>query len=440
MRCVILLATVVACLVSSGCSRPAGTPAVVLITIDTLRADHLGVYGYQCPISPHIDALARQSTLFENAVSQAPHTIPSVLQIMTSRYAQWFEIPADTPTLAEVLQKRGYQTFAVVENPHFAMFPDALGLRRGFDRFYRNGVLARNNLEQQLYKTNTAADAVTAQTLRVLRGRERGRPFFLWVHYFDPHDPYLPPFADDMDQLSQLNPSPYTGDVRATPLFERSPTESTPLGPADRQHLIDLYDAEIRYVDQSIGDLLGFLSTERLFDGALVILSSDHGESLGEHGTWTHGRTCFEPEIHVPLLVKMPHAQAPVRRREAVQTIDIFPTVVDALQLPVEGLHLDGHSLLHAHGIPAFVFWRDWQVVRSADWKLVQQGERSRLYQIAQDPGEETDELAEHPEVARDLLAAREEAMRAHDATAADLKRQSDATAERLRALGYLAH
>lgn len=429
-----------AALLAAGCARPPDRPDVVLVTIDTLRPDHLGAYGYAAGTSPRLDALAARSTLFENAVSQAPHTVPSVLQIMTSRFSMGLMVPPEVPTLAELLKAQGYQTVAVVDNPHFEQQREANGLRRGFERFWRNGVLARHSLAQQLYKTDTAADAITAQARRAVLARRPGQPLFLWVHYIDPHDPYMPPFNAEMDQLSQWSRSPYTGDVRATPLYKQSADAPVELGEADRQHLVDLYDAEIRYVDRSVGELFDLLEQQRLFDEALVVFASDHGESLGERRIWTHGQSCWEPEIRIPLMVKAPGQREGRRRREAVQAVDIVPTVFDVLGLDASRLRLDGRSLLKPHDQPAFVFWRDWHVVRTPEWKLVQREGLVTLYRIDRDPGEEQDLAAQNPEVVRSLLRARDEKLRGLGATSEELAAQSARNVEALRALGYLGN
>lgn len=419
-------------------AEPRRPPDVVLVLIDTLRADHVGAYGYARPTTPTLDALCAHATLFENAIAQAPHTIPSMLQLMTSRYAQGLEIPPGDRTLAEVLQAQGYDTLAVVENPNFEQHPTAHGLKRGFRRFYRNGVIDRVSLAQQLYRTNTPADAVTAQAVRALRSRDRARPLFLWVHYSDPHDPYLPPFADDLEALSQDSPSPYTGDIRATDVYLKNPPPR--LAPADQAHIVALYDAEVRYADQALGELFAFLRQEGLYENALVVVASDHGESLGEHGVWTHGRSAWDPEIRVPLIVRRPGQDQAERVRDAVELLDVFPTVLDLAGLPAEGLRLDGASLFHRSGRPSFLFWKEWQVVRTPEWKLVQAGNGLLLYRIDRDPGEEHDLFASGGGVARTLLAARDARLRGAGASAQELDERSRAAWERLRALGYLDH
>jgi arylsulfatase len=337
---------------------------VILILVDTLRADHLGAYGYEKVVSPYIDAFARNATIYENAIVQAPLTIPSVLQIMTSKYLQDEQISDQDPTLAEILQQHGYETAAVVENANFEHDRRAHGLLRGFDVFYRNGVLDRKELRQQHWKTDTAADSITAQAIRYLRRRVPDRPLFLWLHYFDPHDPYMPPFADDMESLSVETKSGITGDIRSSPLRQRQNASGFHLPEEDRQHLIRLYDAEIRYVDQSIGELLSFLEGNGSFDESMIVLSSDHGESFGEHGMWMHGSSLYDSEIHVPLIVKFPGQRVGKRVKEPAQALDILPTILDVAAIESDR-PMNGTSLRHARPEYAFSLWKDWQVARS---------------------------------------------------------------------------
>ncbi len=421
----------------AGCrSRP---PDVVLILVDTLRADHLSAYRYPQPISPHIDEFARSATLFESAMSQAPHTLPSVLQIMTSRYIHETDIDPRIPTLAELLRQHGYQTAAVVENGLFETTPDAHGLMRGFDRFYRNGPLHTDNVEQQHWKTKTPADCITAQARRWLHVRDRDRPFFLWLHYFDPHDPYMPPFADDMEALTWQAASHFTGDIRRTFLYRGAdgerPAEFTA---ADRQHPIDLYDGEIRYLDQSIGELFDELRAEGVFDRSMIIIAADHGESFGEHGAWTHGNSLYDSEVHIPLIVKLPGQARGKRVLDPVQAIDIAPTVLEAARVPAEGITLDGTSLRQRPRRAAFTFWKDSKAVRTAVWKLVSRAGKTELFHLPHDPQELHDLAGERPGVVARLTAAGDAKMAALNASPSEVNRISSQTVEQLRALGYL--
>ncbi len=436
-RSVATLVSIALLALVAGCrTRPSD---VILILVDTLRADHLSAYRYPRQVSPHLDEFARSATLFESAMAQAPHTIPSVLQIMTSRYVHGSDIDPRVATLAETLRAHGYQTAAVVENANFEAIRDAHGLVRGFDRFYRNGPLHTDNVEQQHWKTKTPADCITAQAVRWLRTRDRDRPFFLWLHYFDPHDPYMPPFADDMEALTWQSASQFTGDIRRTFLYRgdagERPAEFTA---ADRQHLIDLYDAEIRYLDQSLGELFDALRSQGLFERSLIIVAADHGESFGEHGTWTHGYSLYEPEVHIPLIVKLPGQTRGRRVPDPVQAIDIAPTVLDVAGIQADTLGLEGTSLRQASRKVAFTFWEDAKVVRTVAWKLVTRGEKTQLFRLPNDPDELRDLAGERPGVVARLTAAGDSKLAALGAPPSKVNEVSSQTVERLRALGYL--
>lgn len=413
-------------------------PNVILILVDTLRADRLGVYGYDKKITPSIDFFASRATLYENAISQAPHTLPSVLQIMTSKHLQGKHLSPQDETLARILDAAGYETVAIVENPHFEHEFDAHGLANGFDYFFRNGLLQRDNIEQQLWKSNTPADAITAQAKRWLRKRDATHPFFMWLHYFDPHDPYMPPYAQDMESLSWNTASRFTGDIRNTFLFRPSRAgDPDSFTDADQQHISNLYDAEVRYLDQSLGELFEFLRARELLEDSLIILSADHGESLGEHDTWFHGRTLFDSEIHIPLLIKYPFQKTGVRVAAPAQSIDIFPTVLDTVGIEIEG-SVDGQSLRERRSRPAFAYWNEWQVVRESKWKLIQRGQEILLFDIEADPKETIDISQEKPAVVRRLLTESTNRLREIEATAEELHSLSREEVERLRSLGYL--
>lgn len=416
-------------------SSASSAPDVIFITIDTLRADHLGTYGYEQDTSPHLDAFASQASVFEVALAQAPNTIPSILQIMTSRYGLPSAIYQNQTTLAGLLHDRGYATAAVVDNPLFEFDPDAHGLTKGFDIFLRNTLLDRENLERQHYKSNTPADVITAQASRVLDSRARETPLFLWLHYFDPHDPYAAPFVDALTvDSSRSGKSTFTGDVRSAN-FTRggSPKPSE----QDINHIVALYDDEIRYVDESLGDLFAKLENEDMFDESLIIVSSDHGESLGEHGVWMHGRSLYESEIRIPLIVKLPHQRIGKRIARPVQAIDIVPSVVDALSIETTS-HFDGKSVFSESNEPALILWLKEKVVRTQEWKLYENRGRVNLYRIDEDPGELRDVAAQHPAVVDELRAMREARLEHVKQSAAELRRLSTEAAEQMRSLGYI--
>lgn len=401
-------------------------PNVILITIDALRADHLGAYGYPKDTSPHIDELAGTATLFENATSQSPSTIPSVLQIMTSKYTGATIDPRKTVTLPQVLAKDGYQTAAVVENPFFE-FGSGKGLATIFQEFYRNGLLDVQ-FEQQLWKTNMPADVITAQAVRWLKRRDASRPFFLWLHYFDPHDPYLPPFPGGAKILGPIRGNPVTGDIRR--FINRKDFKP---GDAELRYWTELYDAEIRYVDTSLGDFFDFLRTAKLFDSSLLVLSADHGEGLREHGSWTHSATLFDSEVHVPLLIKYPSQTKGERVSFPVQSIDIFPTIVDTVGVKADVLPaLRGRSLRTGRPTLAFAKWEGWEMARDRDWKLINRRGKKMLFDLSKDSAELQNLYDSEPEIRGRL----EQALR--DRFDPGVVKEDEATLERLRQLGYV--
>jgi arylsulfatase len=317
------------------CTAPA-RPSAVLITIDTLRADHLGCYGYGRPTTPHIDALARESLLFERAYTTLPRTTQSVASILTGRYPKshgarglFARLPATNRTLAEVLKEHGYATAAVVSN---TFLRPGQGFEQGFDTY--------DNPEERW--DADAAMAVTAGAVRWLDGRGEGGPFFLWVHYLDPHWRYTPPapwdrtfdpgfegpftLYDDLDRNRVTKGQVIFGDV---------------LTPRQVEHVTALYDGEIAASDAAVGVLLERLA--RVRGPLVVILTSDHGESLGDHGyRFAHGEYLYESSLRVPLLVRDPGAVAAgVRTTGLAENIDLAPTLlrllgIDAMQ-DVEG-------------------------------------------------------------------------------------------------------
>ncbi len=195
----------------------------------------------------------------------------------------------------------------------------------------------------------------------------------------------------------------------------------------------------MRHVDQALGDLLEGLRQERLLEHAVTVLASDHGESFGEHNVWTHGRSAWEGEIHVPLIVRRPGQRDGRRVRDAVGLVDIMPTVLDLARVPRGDLQLDGTNLLELPRPPAFLFWKEWQVVRTAEWKLLQYGSDVRLFDMRTDPGERLDVAGQRPQVVARLLTARDAQLARLKAAPGHLAQRSREAWERLRALGYLA-
>ncbi|OLC53672.1 MAG: hypothetical protein AUH92_05450 [Acidobacteria bacterium 13_1_40CM_4_69_4] len=273
---------------------------VILVVVDTLRADHLGIYGYDRATSPRLDAFARQATVFDAAWSAAPWTLPSVMSMMTSRYPSshrvendGLQLAADVPTLAETLQRAGYTTGGFVSHVYVSSL---FGFGRGFEVFEDFG-LSRPGYRLEA-GMEPPADRVTDAALAWLRGRAR-RPAFLLVHYFDPHWPYAPPEA-----YRALFPVSYRGPLDASyDSISKFLDPLTPIPEDYRRFLVDRYDGEIRFVDDQIGRLLdGLVATGRA-PRSWVVVTADHGEEFKDHGSMGHGRRLYEETIRVPLII-----------------------------------------------------------------------------------------------------------------------------------------
>lgn len=329
--------------VLTGGARPPGPsdpPNVLFILVDTLRYDHLTVYGYERETSPEIEGrIAEAGAVLEHAYAQAPWTLPSVVSYMISRHPgevlgddpAAFGIPEGLESLPEVMAGLGYRTAGFFANP---TLHDENGFGRGFETFYSPEGLAA--MERH-------ADSVNRRAVPWLAAH-RDRPFFAYVHYVDPHDPYMNP--DVVDGRSRYFDDPGGVDGR---WVHGVYAGRVPLHDLEREvrHLTALYDTEIRYVDRAIGELLDSLPEEVLAN-TLVVLTSDHGEELYDHGGWKHGHTLYEDQIHVPLLFRWDGRIAPGRRLAGtVRLLDVAPTLVEAAGgQPPEGWQ--GVSLLPA--------------------------------------------------------------------------------------------
>src|SRR6267154_4894310 len=250
---------------------------LVIITIDTLRADHLGCYGDKQIRTPNIDALASESVRFERAYTPVPVTLPAHTVIFTGTYPTLSgmhdfsgnKLNSNQPTLATVLRQQGYATGAVIGS---AVLDSRFGLNQGFDFYYDHfdfNRLQESNLEAMERPGNVVAD-VTLDWL----GKNSGSKFFLWMHLYDPHYPYRPP-------------APYSDQYK------------------DR-----LYDGEIAFADAQVGRIIAFLKAKDLYRNTLIVLSGDHGESLGEHGEKTHGFFIYNATLHVPVIIHLPQGRS----------------------------------------------------------------------------------------------------------------------------------
>ncbi len=325
---------------------------VILITVDTLRADALSCYGYQSESTLHIDQLARDGILFNRAISSAPWTLPAVASIMTGlspsvhmTVEHQSKLSDILPTLAEYMRDAGYFTSGIGSNllltpnykisqgfleynffpkPSFGSSIGAKLLQRVFPRKFRLRVSTRDltNLACKWLKENYEKD------------------FFLWLHYFDPHYPYMPP----TDFLPESEPLPRIG----TGFSKKEEVISGHFVPSlvERDWIKELYGGEVRYVDKSIGRLLALLKRLNLYDESLIILTSDHGEEFWEHGSITHGHTLYHELLWVPLIIKPPESASKGEIiTKVVSTTYIMPTILDLCRIKYETDYLSVGSL-----------------------------------------------------------------------------------------------
>jgi arylsulfatase A-like enzyme len=431
--------------------------------IDTLRADHLGCYGYARPTTPNIDELAARATLFENAVAQSSWTLPSVASFHTGLYPtrhQAINVESALPpwrrTLAEILREDGYRTGAVVSN---TLVSSRYGLHQGFDDFDESRLGG--------YMEVSSAE-VSDEAIRWLQ-KNRDAPFFLFLHYFDPHYAYLEHEGHEFGD-------PYDGWLEPDFRMERIRSTLWRVKPEDLAHLRDRYDSDVAFTDHHIGRVLRELDKLGLDRTTLVLLTSDHGEEFMEHGWLGHTRDLYEEIVHVPLILRSPVLpELPARFSGLVELIDVMPTLIDLLGVEWDGSGIDGRSFLgsllgEAHTdtlafsdlcmIPLHkqeelvstfkqegVEYNNVRSLRDGPWKLVYKfsSQRAEIYDLRSDPGEKTsligtDEGAPALQMEQQLLSwldAMETVALAEQAMADSVVLDAE-TEERLRSLGYI--
>jgi len=319
---------------------------VVLLTIDTLRADHLGVYGYRRPTSPRIDALAREGIVFDEAYTYWPKTRASMIMMFTGRrpsqngYSKTHPVLLDfNPTIASVLQGAGYRTAAIVDNANVAA---QHGYAKGFDSY-------RETWQEKALATEMDRTfAITKGGIDFLREQPGARPFFLWLHYVNPHAPYTPPPPYDTAFMDEPKVAAGQG-LRVVSGYRGGIHERLAVpGQRGLEYYVAQYDGEIATVDREVGKVLDALRETGLLDRTVLMLTSDHGESLGEHEYYfDHGEDLFDPSLRVPLIVLAPGAHKGARTPAYASTLDVFPTILDALKVSFPP-DLAGHSLAPA--------------------------------------------------------------------------------------------
>lgn len=401
---------------------------VIIVTIDTLRADHLGCYGDRTASTPTADQLGRDGVIFRRAITPVPLTLPSHVAILTGTYPMWNGVEdltttglgPDIPTLAEVFKKHGYSTAAFVSA---FVLNSMWGLRRGFET-YDDVINPEDEKSPGHVRLERRGSVTVAHTLHWLEGQS-SRPFFLWMHLYDPHTPYDAP-------------EPFKTRFRMHP-----------------------YDGEIAYADQQLGRLISYLHAHNLYDSSLIVLVGDHGEGLGEHGEQAHGLFIYNSTVHVPLILKLPaEFKHPLRSvDQVVNTVDIAPTLTQVCGFPsTDSSSFQGRSLLpllraasssappREEGYSESLYprtsfgWHSLHGIETERYHYIE-APREEVYDFAVDPGETHNLAREKPTLAATLrenlhaLEARysRPAGRSQAAPTIDMERLRE-----LRSLGYV--
>jgi len=384
-------------------------PNVVLLSVDTLRADHLGCYGYEHATTPAIDAFAKTGLLFEDLVCEVPLTSPSFCSMFSSRYPRMtgttrngLRMPAEVPLITEQFQKAGYETFCVQSN--WTLKTKLSALDRGFGRYDDDFHKKRWGI----IKAERTADEVARIALEMLESRDPAKPFFAWIHFTDPH-------------------APYTFHNKFNPQGER------PFGARRDEKVSIRYDSEIAFCDAEIAKVIAALP-----ENTAVLFTADHGESLWEHDYLGHGRRIYQPGLQIPLIIRAPGLAAG-RTRVPARAIDLGTTLLGFAGLPpAEGMlgvdllaappTVDRVRVVETYGgaVPnlpgAKAVMADASPMRQGvlleGWKLILDGRHTELFDLTRDPEELHDLSTKHPE--------KVEALRAHII-------QWDAATERVR-------
>ena len=385
-------------------------PLAIVYLVDTLRADHTGVYGYARATTPELDAFAKDAVVFEHAIAHASWTKPSVASILTSRLPGQHgavqlrdALDPANPTIARRLDERGFATGAAIANSVI------YGAESAFDPGFE--VFAGLHGEEDRRSKLVGADVVVDSALDFLRAR-RGLPTFLYAHTMDPHVPYAPP--PPFDRLFEPHPTP---DHPA-----RDPRTDYK-EPLDRERMIAQYDGDVAFGDREFGRFLRELRAQGRYENALVIFLADHGEEFMDHGRWLHGRSLFDELIRVPLVVKFPKGEWAGRRvAEQVQGVDVVPTVLEALGVALSA-DLAGQPLqrvLEGRSKPrpalAEISHRGFVAhgVRTDGDKYIRRfspDDDELYFELARDPKEKQNRAAANPQRVRTLEAQAEAGM-----------------------------
>jgi arylsulfatase A-like enzyme len=460
----LFLLAAAALLTACGSEGSSDRPNVLMVVIDTARADRFGSYGHDGGLTPNIDELAQAGVVFEEASAHAPWTLPSTASLLTSLHPpehgaggfldlspmdsggapaiSFRGLQDERETLAETLGAAGWRTGAVV-NVDF--LDKTFGLTQGV-----------HDLDAQWYDSNNEVRSAKETTDLALNwiGEREDDPFFLLVHYFDAHAVYSPPdeFRERHAAPVDRNNSNFVFGTRAHMLMLRG--GQLQLEAPTIERAFKLYEAELAYVDQQIGRLLDGLQTQGVAENTLVVLTADHGEEFLDHGGFEHGHTLYQELLHVPLILSFPgNLSSGTRYAQSVGLVDVAPTICDLLQVPVPGSFagrslagaLAGRDLAERPVLSHGNFWGQPLVSwRSGPWKLIltpgEPGqEKVELYNLDTDPLEKTNVAESEPTELKRLRAELDQVRSFHASELTGKAIELDAEGiQRLKDLGYM--
>ncbi|MCP4600658.1 MAG: sulfatase [Proteobacteria bacterium] len=385
-------------------SPGSGKTSVVFIIIDTLRVDHLGTYGYHRNTSPNLDRFARQAIQFNNAYSAAPWTLPSVGSMLTGQYPSALNVSTKAvildgkyKRLPEMFAKKGYNTGAVISHTYLSK---DYGFDQGFAQF--------QDVQKRGKRHSFISSPMVAKEARQFIESNSNNPFFLLVHFFDPH------FNYNMHKLLDFYPS-YTGWLKSGISIERIRRKPESIKPDDKKYLRACYDSEIRYTDHYVSLVLRKLKKKKIFDKSLIIITADHGEDICSRADcWIgHTKKVTEELMHIPLLIKLPWQKRGRKIHRIFSAIDMMPTIAELVGLDIpdkdkisgKAFDLDNPGKGRRPAIGETRRWAKHTMVRLGKWKLVRDDEKkqSHLYKTSKGSLDKEDVAADHPKVVKRL-------------------------------------
>lgn len=462
---------------------PSARPNVILVSLDTVRADHLSVYGYERDTTPNLKNFATEAVLFTRAVSSSDMTLPSHASIFTGLYASQhgahfseqhrLGVPLDYRflTLAEILHGKGYWTAGVVANGGY--LSGTFGLNQGFtywdqrlpsmvlapvpDYFVRARLRGLTGLilpTSELDRVSRSAEQINQGVLTALEKRPGGgRPFLLFINYMDAHVPYIPPAPFD-GKFSGKDPK-FT-EARYISTYFDVMARKRKIDARTHEHLISQYDAAIAYLDAQLASLFAHLKELGLYDNSLIILTSDHGEAFGERHYMDHGgMSAYGDQILVPLLIKYPNTRDRAIVEQSASSVDLLPTILDTVGFPVpEGLPGQNLRIVsmkerdvisesfpggRAYYTNAATFNRIHRTIISGSFKFIAGSSgRPELYNLQHDPGESKNLYHPHDPKSLELAARLSAWSRAVAQKSGSGVKLDSETLERLKSLGYV--